>query len=288
MMSEIWTIGSILQWTTRHFEKYGIPEPRLEAEVLLAAALNCPRLTLHVRQDEELSKDTLQQFKSYVIERQKRRPVAYILGEKEFMGLRFFVDEHTLIPRPETELLVEAAQRRIEAGQDNTVVDLCTGSGCIAVSLAKLSPARKVYACDISLDALKVAQANIDQHGVGRKVFIKYGDLLAALEGEVQQGAVDMVVSNPPYVAESELAFLEPELGFEPRLALDGGKDGLDYYRRIAAESRPYIRTGGCLLLEMSAAKSVQIREIVENAGWTVEEVIKDYSGLDRVMVVKN
>jgi len=286
-MNGVWAIGPLIDWTSGYFGKYGIPDPRLEAEMLLSEVLHCPRLQLALRRNDVVPPDRLREFKEFIVERQKRKPIAYILGAREFMGLHFFVDEHTLIPRPETEILVETAIKHIGEGHADVIVDLCTGSGCIAVSTAVLSDARKVYACDISLNALKVAQANIDYHGQGRKVFVKFGDLFHSLDDESLEGKVDIVVSNPPYISHDEIKYLEPELAFEPRLALDGGKDGMDYYRRIAQAGKLFLKDGGHLLLELSAARSAAIRAVVADAGFVVQEIIKDYAGLDRVLVAR-
>jgi release factor glutamine methyltransferase len=279
-----WTIGATLDWTASYFEKHAIPDARLEAELLLSSVLRCPRLTLHLRREDTVPDEKLKAFKKLIIERQKRKPVSYLLGEQEFMGLSFAVDRNTLIPRPETELLVEEAVRLIDAEKKKMAADLGTGSGCIAVSLAKLSSVEKVFACDISMAALEVAHENILRHGQAGKVVPKHGDLLQALIGERLEGRLGLIASNPPYIPDEELAALQPELAYEPRLALAGGIDGLDFYRRIAADAGSYLEPGGLLIMEMNAAKSREIADIVAANGCTVEKIIKDYAGLDRII----
>ena len=282
-----WSIGSALDWTADYFSRLDISEARLEAEILLSSVLNCRRLDLHLRRDEVVPPEQLKQFRAFIEERRQRKPVAYILGEQEFMGLRFRVNEHTLIPRPETELLVEETVKLVKAGHDSLLADIGTGSGAIAVSTAALSPLRKIYATDISFDTLKIAQENINAHGLAGRVIVKQGNMLAALNGESLEGSIDIIISNPPYVAEDEAADLAPELGFEPRAALFGGKDGLDFYRVLAKDARTYLKPEGFLLLELSAQKSSLISDILEVAGFAIISLLKDYSGLDRVIIAQ-
>ncbi|MHB9154331.1 MAG: peptide chain release factor N(5)-glutamine methyltransferase [Endomicrobiales bacterium] len=287
-MTENWTVSAALDWTAGYFERNRISEARLDAELLLSSALSCPRLSLHLRKDEIVPDEKLKRYRQMITDRAKRKPVAYILGEQEFMGLRFKVNEHTLIPRPETERLAEEVIRLVDAGHDGILADLGTGSCNIPVSVGKNAAPRRIYAVDISLEALKVAQENINFHGLAGKIELRHGDLLEALRGEGIEKEVDIVISNPPYIAEDEIKGLEPELSHEPVLALAGaGSDGLDFYRRIARESTCFIKEGGYLVLEMNALRSAAIQEIVTACAFTVQAVVKDYSGHDRVLVAR-
>lgn len=286
-MNETWTVSSILDWTAGYFTRNNINEARLDAEVLLASVLNCSRLNLYLEKDKILSEQNLKIFKKLIQERKQRIPVSYILGEKEFMGLRFKVNRHTLIPRPETELLVEEVIKIINKGHNNVIVDLGTGSGNIPISIAKLSNVSKIYSIDVSMEALNIAQDNIDYHGLAAKIELRNGDLFNGIMSESLENKVDIIVSNPPYIAEHEMELLTPELGYEPQSALYGGKDGLDFYRRIIADSIKYLKEGGYLVMEMNSYLSKDIQNITEKNSFTVENIIKDYSGLDRVIIAK-
>ena len=286
-MEKDWTVGTVLSWTENYLNEKKITGARLEAEILLSSVMGCPRLNLHIRKDEVLPEEKLKNYRELLLKRQKRIPISYILGEQSFFGMDILVNEHTLIPRPETEILVEEALKLLKTSEGQLVCDVCTGSGCIAVALAKFSKVAKVYACDLSSDAVKIAYENAARQEVLSKIVIKNGDLLNALAGEQLESKLDMIISNPPYIAQDEFAALEPEVGYEPRMALDGGKDGLNFYRRLAFGSRHFLKPGAKLVLEMNSAKSGQIREIVEKNGFSTEKIVKDYAGLERVLIGK-
>jgi len=284
-MAETWTIGRMIDWTAEYFERNNIPESRIDAEVLLSHVLDCPRLELYVKKDKELSKNDISKFKAFVIERKNRKPVSYITGEREFMGLKFKVNPHTLIPRPETELLVEEVLKIVENSKAKLVIEIGTGSGNIAVSIAKLSPAVTVYSADSNIETLRVAQANADLNGVSDRVILEHGNLFDAFKGECLEGKADIIVSNPPYVAYSEKGLLAPELLFEPQSALFGGDDGLDFYKAIMCDAGKYLKKGGYIAFEMNSAKSSQIQKIITDAGFKIEKVVNDYSGLERIII---
>jgi release factor glutamine methyltransferase len=235
-MPESWTIGKIIDWTTDYFEKSCIPDSRIDAEILLSHVLNCKRLELYVKKDQELTKNDISKFKALVIERKARKPVSYITGEREFMGMQFKVNQNTLIPRPETELLVEEVLKLLGERKSQIVMEIGTGSGNIAISIAKLAPSTNVFTADSNIDTLRVAQSNADLNGVSDRVTFKYGDLFEAFKGDMLEGKADIIVSNPPYIASSEKALLAPEVLFEPHAALFGGQDGLDFYKSIMLE----------------------------------------------------
>ena len=209
---ETWTIGKMIDWTDEYFQRNSIPESRIDAEVLLSHVLGCPRLELYIKKDQELSKNDILRFKALIIDRKNRRPVSYITGEREFMGLKFKVNSHVLIPRPETELLVEEVLKLIEEHKANLVVEIGTGSGNIAVSISKLSPGVKVYSSDSDIETLRVAQSNADMNGVSGRIVLKHGSLFEAFKEEFIEEKADIIVSNPPYIAFSEKGILAPEL----------------------------------------------------------------------------
>jgi release factor glutamine methyltransferase len=287
-MPGTWTIARVVEWTEDYFNRNNLSESRIDAELLLSHVLNCKRLDLYLKKDEEIGKRELAKFKQLIVERKNRKPVSYITGEREFMGLSFKVNSGTLIPRPETELLVEEAVKLIKKRKLSLVLEIGTGSGNIAVSIAKLAGGVKVFSSDASLDALRVAQGNADAHGVADRVVLKHGDLFEALRGEGLEGAFDMIVSNPPYIADDEKAALAPELSFEPSAALFGGGDGLDFYRSIAGGAGNFLKQGGFLLFELNSNRSAGIQQITAEAGYKIEKIIKDYSNLERVLTARS
>jgi release factor glutamine methyltransferase len=280
-----WTVSSVLNWTTNYFEQSNIESARLEAEILLANVLNCKRLDLNIKNDSVIGKEALETFKGFIKVRKSRKPLSYILGGQEFMGLEFKVNENTLIPRPETEILVEEVLELIKDIKDPVVFDVCTGSGNIAVSIAKLSKAKTVYALDVSNEALAVCWENIASNSLAGKMVMRQGDMFDAVKNESLEGKVDIIVSNPPYIAEVEFSSLAPEIAFEPRLALYGGKDGLDFYKRLAKESKNFLKPGGFVAVELNSNKSKETADIFKNEGYKVIKIKKDYGGLDRVLI---
>ncbi len=269
------------------FAKAGIEGARADAEILLAEAMGCKRAAVNLKLDDVLDEAKLARVRFFIEERRRRKPVAYILGEWEFMGLPFVVNEHTLVPRPETEHLVEAAIAQISLEKPDTVVDLCTGCGNIAVSVAKLSQVETVYASDISNGALAVADRNITGNAVSGKVLLRKGDLFTAFASDALDGRVDLLLSNPPYIPENEYDDLAAELKFEPKNALICGDGGLLIYRKIAQEAQRFLRDGATLLIELNARLSKEICLIFSQAGYTIVEVIKDYAGHDRVLKMR-
>jgi len=213
-MAENWTVGKVLEWTCGCFEKAGIDTARADGEILIADAMGCKRSAINLRLGEVLDEQKLVRIRSYIESRRQRKPIAYILGEWEFMGLPFIVNEHTLVPRPETEHLVETAIKIISGGSLNTVLDMCTGCGNIAVSVAKLSNAKTVYASDISREALAVAGLNVIKNSVAGKVLLRQGDLFTAFAADNLDNGIDLLLSNPPYIPESDYDSLSPELKF--------------------------------------------------------------------------
>ncbi|MBP2627164.1 MAG: Protein-(glutamine-N5) methyltransferase, release factor-specific [Firmicutes bacterium] len=281
---EVWTISGILNWTRQYFGEKGVENPRLDAEVLLSHILEVDRMYLYVHFDQPLEERELAAFRVAVKKRAARLPVAYIIGSKEFMGLDFKVTPAVLIPRPDTEILVEAALKRLAAVDSPRILDIGTGSGAICVSmLAKLQSAVGV-AVDISPEALLIAKANAESHQVEERLTFCQGDLFGPVQGQV----FTAILSNPPYIPEADIAGLTPEVRQEPNQALVGGKDGLDFYRRIIHEGRNYLATGGFIAMEVGIGQAPQVAAMAEKTGFfKVSEIIKDYGGIERVVVLE-
>lgn len=286
---EIWTIGKILNWTTEYFQKNGIESPRLDAEVLLSYVLKKERIYLYVHFDEPLNADELAAYRECVKKRVRRMPVAYITGVREFMGLEFKVNEATLIPRPDTEVLVEAAIERLqkmgsESGQDLRIADLGTGSGAICLSMLNYMKELTAVTVDISAGAIAVAKENAESIGVAERINFLQGDFLEPLKG---QGRFHAILSNPPYIPKLDIEGLQPEVrAFEPMTALDGGTDGLDFYRRLLAGAAELLEKGGFLAVEIGIGQSDDLRKMAQrNLAWGEVEVLKDLAGIDRCMI---
>jgi release factor glutamine methyltransferase len=276
---EPWTTLRLLGWTQGYFAQKGVDSPRLTAEVLLAHALSCDRVRLYLDFDKPLGEPELAAYRELVRRRADREPTAYLVGEKEFHGRRFRVDPRVLVPRPETELVLEAALAALPAG--GQALDLCTGSGALGVSLALELPGVQVVATDVSLGALEVARENAARLGAAGVAFLA-GDLY----GPVAPGQrFDVIVSNPPYVPRGELDTLQPEVRREPRLALDGGEDGLAVSRRIAAGAPARLRPGGALVLEMHESHLDALPAICLESGFARAEARRDLAGLPRFVV---
>lgn len=280
-MSEIWTIGAILKWTGQYFGEKGVDTPRLDAEVLLCHILGKDRLYLYTHFDQPLNPGELSAYRGFVKRRVMRQPVAYITGTKEFMGLDFTVNEAVLVPRPDTEILVEAAIERLKKADQPVVADIGTGSGAIIVSVLHGLPLASGFAVDISEPALAVAGENAARHGVSGRLTLLAGDFLSPLPNR----QFDALLSNPPYIPAADIAALAPEVRLEPRLALDGGADGLNYYRRMMAEGPGYLKSGGFIAVEAGIGQAQAIAELACQQGLTNIDIIKDLSGIQRVVV---
>lgn len=280
MANETWTVRRLLEWTEDFLRKRQVEAPRLEAQILLAHALGCAKIDLYVRHDEEPAEDRRTAFREIIRKRAEGMPVAYLVGYREFYSLPFTVTPAVLIPRPETETLVMEALRRLRPLEAPNVLDLGTGSGCIAISIARQHKTARVTAVDVSGPALAVASANAARHGVADRVTFVEGDLLAPVAGST----FDLIVSNPPYIAHAEFPILDAGVrDFEPRSALDGGPDGLDFYRRIAAEAPKYLSAGGAVLVEIGATQDVAVRELFA-AQFDGSPTVKDAAGRPRIV----
>ena len=277
-MTEAWTVLKVLKWTTGYLAERGIEGGRLDAELLLADLLQLDRVGLYLNFDRPLDPGELARFRERVGRRARREPLQYILGRAEFWSLPFRVGPAVLVPRPDTEVLVEEALDR--APVTPQILDVGTGSGAIAVALAHELPAARVTALDISATALAVAQQNAADNGVAERIRFVEGDLHA-----LAPEAFDLVVANPPYIAEGELAGLMPEVrDFEPRLALAGGADGLDAYRALARQAPRLLTAAGWLLVEVGAGQAEAVRALLAAAGLTNLFCRDDYAGVPRVV----
>ena len=277
----IWTIAKVLDWTKQYFADKGLENPRLDAEILLCSVLKCQRITLYVHFDQPLEEHELAQYRSYVARRAAQEPLAYILGSRAFMKYDFKVTPDVLVPRPETELLVECAASLAGNIEAPEVLDIGTGSGAIIVSLLDMLPNAKGTAVDVSPGALKVAQANAEQIGVAQRLKFVRSDLYAALP---QGSKFDIIISNPPYIPSADIAGLAADVRREPRLALDGGADGLNFYRRIISGAPKFLKPNGFLAFEIGINQGEAVAALCRQAGFAVTAVRHDYAGIDRMV----
>lgn len=280
-----WTVARLLEWTTGHFSSKGIESARLEAEVLLSAALGVRRIDLYVRHDQMVDEAGRGRFREMVRKRQDGAPTAHIVGKKEFYSLDFAVTGATLIPRPDTELLVDEAIKIAKGQPELLIADIGTGSGCVALAIASRLPKAKLVAIDISPEALTVARENAARLNLAGRVEFRLGDLLAPL-GDMRP---DLIVSNPPYIPSQDIASLEAGVrDHEPRLALDGGADGFRIIERLALGAQGALAPGGTLAFEIGAGQEGRARQLLERLGFVVEKVLKDGGGHPRVVRCKH
>ena len=278
-----WTVQRILEWTTGFLKQKGIESPRLEAELLLAHARKCQRIRLYTDFSELLSDDQRTIMRELVQRRAKREPLAYIVGTREFYGRPFDVDANVLIPRPETETLVDVCLERIPKDQPREILEVGVGSGCISVTIARLRPLCSVIATDLSTGAIGVATRNAEKQGVANRVTLLHGDTLEPIATSGR--AFDGLVSNPPYIRDDERTDLQPEVGqHEPQQALFAGVDGLDVVRKIAAQAPSLMKQGAFLLMELDPAQCATVATMLQSAGFGNVLIRKDMSGLDRIV----
>lgn len=280
---EPWTILRILQWTTTYFKAKDIHSPRLTAEILLAHSLNQTRMYLYTHHDQPLHIDERERFKTLVKQRIQGTPTQYLTGKQEFWSLEFQVTPDVLIPRPETEHLVEAAVKLASRFTQPTIVDIGTGSGIIAICLKHELPQAQVYASDLSPAALAVARNNATALLNGEStITFAQGDLLTPFAGM----CFDLILSNPPYISNAEYAAISHEVrDFEPKTALFAGEQGLDVYQRLIPAACDYLTPGGYVLVEIGYGQGEAVTTIFHAQGFNVQAIIKDYAGIERVVV---
>ncbi len=286
MPSKKWTILEVLRWTTNYFKEKDIPHARVEAEVVLAHALGLRRIDLYLMYDKPLSREELATCRKFIKRRANREPSQYITGHREFWSLDFEVNPDVLIPRPETEILVEKAINCIRERSYRSMIDIGTGSGIIAVSIAHEIDEIDIVATDISPGALFVARKNARKHNVLHKIRFAAMDLFQAIK---KAELFDVIVSNPPYVATEDYNRLEPEIRvYEPPIALIGGKDGLDVVKNIIRDGLPRLKPGGMMFIEIGYGQADKIRTFTENFKELKSiNIVKDYSGINRVVCIE-
>lgn len=278
-----WTVRDVVVWMTDDLRKRGVEGARLDAELIVGQALGIDRVKVIVGGERPLEPTELETIKSLFRRRRTSEPVAYLRGVREFYGRPFRVDRRVLVPRPDTETLVEVALERLR-GRDlgARVLDLCTGSGCVAVTLKLERPTMTLDAVDLSPGALTVARDNAHRLGAIWNVRFALGDLFAPL-GEASP-SYDLITANPPYIATDEIKTLQADIkDHEPRMALDGGADGLDFVRRIVAEAPRWLRPGGALAMEIGAGQSDEVAALFEAQLRDVRRT-RDYGGHERVV----
>ncbi len=281
--SEPWSIKRVLAWATDDFKRRGNKSARLDAELLLGEALGLDRIKLIVQAERPLAEDELTRYRSLIKRRRSFEPIAYILGRREFFALPLLVDRRVLIPRPDTEVLVETALNGTrERHLYGRLLDLCTGSGCVAIAFAKDRPTWRVTAVDLSPEAATVARENVRRAGVVHNVGVVEGDLFAPL---AEGAKFELITANPPYIPSGDIAGLDADVrDFEPRLALDGGADGLEITRRLVAESTHYLTPGGLLALEGGFDQAPAVSALLEANGFVEVTRTKDLAGIERVV----
>jgi release factor glutamine methyltransferase len=287
-MAETWTIGRLLGWTTDYLNRHHSDSPRLEAEVLLAHALGCPRIGLYTAFDQEPSETVRSAFRELVRRRAEGEPVAYLVGHREFYSLSFRVGPAVLVPRPETELLVLTLLDLVKASgnAEPQIADVGTGSGAIAVSVAKYLAQARLAAIDSSAEALAVARQNAADHGVAERIEFLQGDLLGPLAPGRE---LDFVASNPPYVSEAEWESLPPDVKkYEPRTALVAGPLGTEVIARLIPQAAERLRPGGHLLMEISPMIHEAVGKLIEaEPRWELQPTVKDLARHARVVVAR-
>jgi release factor glutamine methyltransferase len=279
------TIGELAHQGTALLSRAGIEQAAQETAWLFEQALGMTQLALRLNGSQTVEGARLGRAQALLARRARREPLQYLLGTQEFCGLEFEVEPDVLIPRPETEGLVEAVTS-LASEERPVIADIGTGSGCIAVSLARRLPWAAFYATDCSEAALRVARRNAERHGVTGRVTFVEGDLLKPLEAHGLAGLVNIVVSNPPYIAERDWEVLQPEVRlYEPRVALAGGEDGLAVYRRLVRESADLLCEGGWLIMEVGQGQAKPVRRLVEDTGrYGAVEIRPDQAGIARVV----
>ena len=312
------TVLEVIQRSTEFLAKKGVDSPRLQTELLLAHLLKLPRMQLYLNFERALSPVELDSLRDLVKRRGQREPLQHIVGSTSFCGLEIAVNRHVLIPRPETELLAELGWKFLSElstvnsqpanhqpstinhqlsplpspsplstvnSQPSTALDFGTGSGCLAIALAHHCPSAQVYATDVSPAALEVARQNATRHRLADRIQFSQGDGFAALPPRTR---LDLIISNPPYVPTAEIETLQPEVSaYDPLPALNGGPDGLDFFRRLAAEAAPFLNPGGKIMLEFGDGQADSLRQIVLQQNWIVEAIQDDYTPRPRILIAR-
>jgi release factor glutamine methyltransferase len=281
------TVLEVIQKSSAFLERKGVESARLQTELLLAHVLKLPRMKLYLNFERALSPDELDAVRELVKRRGQREPLQHIVGSTSFCGLELIVNRHVLVPRPETELLAEQGWQFLSTlnSQPSTALDFGTGSGCLAIALAVKCPGARMLALEVSTDALAVAKENAVRLNVVERIQFFQGDGFDALP---QDTNFDLIISNPPYIPSAEIETLQAEVrDHDPRLALDGGADGLNFYRRLAAEAVSLLKPGGRIMLEFGDGQADALKRIFAEQMWIVEAVLHDYSQRQRILIAR-
>ena len=283
------TIDALLAWAKQVLDRAGIEHAAQESRWLVGHALGLESHHLVSQAEQPVSPEKKTQTESLISRRAAHEPLQYILGTQEFCGLEFHVSPAVLIPRPETEVLLQEALRAVDLNKDSVVVDVGTGSGCVAVTLATILSRARILAVDRSPDALAAAKANAERLTVADRIEFIEGDLVSPLRDRGLTGQVDVIVSNPPYIAESDWAGLQPEVrDFEPRSALVSGPTGTEFHERLLRESKEYLVPGGSLVMEIGQGQRPAVQKMAEElGGYTPIETAKDGAGIERIVIFR-
>lgn len=283
------TVLEAIQKSAAFLAKRDVEASRLQAELLLAHLLKLPRMKLYLNFERALTPSETDALREFVKRRSQHEPLQHIVGSTSFCGFEIAVNRHALVPRPETELLAELGWQFLSTlnPQPSTALDFGTGTACIAIALAAKCPNAKITATDISAETLALAKENATRNNVAERIEFLQGDGFVALS-EVLPYQFDLIISNPPYIPSAEIPTLQPEVrDFDPRAALDGGVDGLDFYRRLAAEAKPFLKLDGKIMLEFGDGQAEAVKSIFEAQKWIVEAVKEDYSQRARILTAK-
>lgn len=280
---EVWTVRKVLDWTIGHLKQHGSESPRLDAEILLAHARGCQRIQLYTQYDTELEPEERATMRDLVRRRATLEPVAYLVGYREFFGIEFDVEPGVLIPRPDTESLVVTALEILKELPSASVLDVCTGTGCIPVAIAANCEAATLTAIELDDQVQQIAQRNIEKHGLAGRISLLQGDLFSPLSSDA---LFDVITANPPYVTDEEMDTLQPDVRLhEPQLALRGGADGLDIVRRLIAEGSSWLAGSGALLLEIGEKQSSAVTQLFADSGkFEPAQIVKDLGGHSRIV----
>jgi len=285
-----WTILKLLNWITDYLSEKNIDSPRLSAELLLSHILNMQRIDLYTNFDRKVPKERLDLLHTLVKRAAQAEPIAYLTGKKEFYSIEMDITADCMIPRPETELLVERAIEFLRKRQGmQQACDLCTGCGCIAIAIARNVTNVYMTAADISPAALNVAAKNVQKYSLTDRIKLLCGDLFDPIIPKLEAGKFDLIVCNPPYVSTAEFESLDKNVkDYEPKIALWAGSDGLDVYRKIAVKVDDFLKPGGVLILEIGYSQGQAVRDLLEKTGCFAEiKIEKDASDNDRIAVAK-